>query len=367
MTPPRDLGRLPMSNSPHAPLARPALRVEDATLLRGRGRFVDDIALPGLLHASFVRSPVAHARLNGIDVGAARALPGVRAVFTYRDLRPVIGYDRIPLALPVAAIRHHVDPSWLAEKELCFAGEPVAVVVAESRAIAEDAANLVVLDYEELPAVIDPVAALAPGAPQARLDCADNLVAQWSLKYGDAERAFASAAHRIAQRFRIHKGGGHAIEARAVLARFDATEELLTVWDGTQMPHKAKRVIVDSLGFAESQVRVIAPHVGGGFGPKNPFYPEELVVPAAACCSARRSNGSRTGAKASPPPITSASRIGTSKPRSMPTAGCSRCAAGSITTTARRRRPACRRRRIPAPISSVPMCCRRSISTSRPA
>ena len=270
------------AHSTHAALARPALRVEDAALLRGRGRFVDDIALPGLLHASFVRSPVAHARLNGIDVSAARALPGVPAVFTYRDLRSLIGHDRIPLALPVAAIRHHVDPSWLAEKEMCFAGEPVAIVVAESRALAEDAANLVVLDYEDLPAVTDPVAAVGAGAPKARLDCADNLLAQWALKYGDAERAFASAAHRIAQRFRIHKGGGHAIETRAVLARYDGTEELLTVWDGTQMPHKAKRVIVDTLGFAESQVRVIAPHVGGGFGPKNPFYPEELVVPAAA-------------------------------------------------------------------------------------
>jgi carbon-monoxide dehydrogenase large subunit len=270
------------ADSTHAPLARPTLRIEDAALLRGHGRFVDDIVLPGLLHAIFVRSPVAHARLNGIDTSAAKALPGVHAVFTYRDLRPVIVCDRTPLALPVAAIRHHVDPSWLAEKELCFVGEPVAVVVAESRAIAEDAANLVVIDIEELPAVTDPVAALAAGAPKARLDCADNLLAQWALKYGDADRAFADAAHRIAQRFRIHKGGGHAIETRAVLARYDDAEDLLTVWDGTQMPHKAKRVITDALGLTENQVRVIAPHVGGGFGPKNPFYPEELVVPAVA-------------------------------------------------------------------------------------
>jgi aerobic carbon-monoxide dehydrogenase large subunit len=270
------------SDATHAPLARPALRVEDAALLRGRGRFVDDLVLPDLLHAVFVRSPVAHARLNGIDASAAKALPGVRAVLVYRDLRTVIGFDRTPLALPVAAIRQHVDPSWLVEKEICFVGEPVAVIIAESRAVAEDAADLIVLDYEELPAVTDPVAAVAPGAPKARLDCADNLVAQWALKYGDAERAFADAAHRIAQRFRIHKGGGHSIETRAVLARYDAAEDLLTVWDGTQMPHKAKRVIVDALGLTENQVRVIPPHVGGGFGPKNPFYPEELVVPAAA-------------------------------------------------------------------------------------
>ncbi len=266
----------------YTPLTRPTLRVEDAALLRGRGRFVDDIVLPDLLHAAFVRSPVAHARLKGVDARAAKALPGVRTVLTYRDLRPIVGHDRIPLALPVAAIRHHVDPSWLADRELCYAGEPVAVAVAESRACAEDAANLVVLDLEELPAVTDPVAALSPGAPKARLDCADNLLAQWALKYGDAERAFAGTAHCIAQRFRIHKGGGHAIETRAVLARHDVAEDLLTVWDGTQMPHKAKRVIVETLGLTENQVRVIAPHVGGGFGPKNPFYPEELVVPAVA-------------------------------------------------------------------------------------
>jgi carbon-monoxide dehydrogenase large subunit len=194
------------ADSTHAPLARPALRVEDAALLRGRGRFVDDIAMPGLLHAVFVRSPVAHARINRIDTAAAKALAGVRAVLTYNDLRPLIGSDRIPLALPVAAIRQHVDPSWLAEKEVCFVGEPVAVVMAESRALAEDAASLVVLDLDELPAVTDPVAALATGAPKARLDCADNLVAQWALKYGDADRAFADAAYCIAQRFRIHKG-----------------------------------------------------------------------------------------------------------------------------------------------------------------
>jgi carbon-monoxide dehydrogenase large subunit len=257
-------------------------RVEDDALLRGRGRFVDDIALPGVLHACFVRSPVAHAQLKGIDAAAARALPGVRAVLTYRELRGVIGCDRTPLALPVSAIRHHVDPSWLAEKELCFVGEPVAVVLAESRAIAEDAAGLVVLDYDELPAVLDPVTGLDASAARARLDCADNVCAAWALRYGDVERAFAQAAHRIRERFRIHKGGGHAIEARGVLARFDPADDLLTVWDGTQMPHKAKRVIVDTLGLTESQVRVIAPHVGGGFGPKNPFYPEELVVPAAA-------------------------------------------------------------------------------------
>jgi len=263
-------------------MGRAVTRLEDNTLLRGAGRFVDDIALPGLLHACFVRSPVAHARLNGLDAAPARACPGVHAVLTYRDLRARLTCERVPLALPVAAIRFHVDPRYLAHDELCYVGEPVALVVAESRAAAEDAASLVALDYEPLPAVVDPREGLKPGAPKARLDCPDNLVAHWVVAYGDVEAAFARAARRVSQTFRMNKGGGHSIEARGVVARFDRLENLLTVWDSTQMPHKAKRVLVDALGLTEQQVRVIAPDVGGGFGPKNPFYPEELAVPAAA-------------------------------------------------------------------------------------
>jgi aerobic carbon-monoxide dehydrogenase large subunit len=263
-------------------MGRAVTRLEDGNLLRGGGRFIDDIELPDLLHACFVRSPVAHARLAGIDVAKARALPGVRAVLTYRELRPHLTCDRVPLALPVPAVRFHVDPRYLADDELCYVGEPVTLVVAESRAIAEDAASLVALDTEPLPVVLDPREGLKPGAPKARLDCPDNLVAHWVVAYGDVDTAFARAAHRVAQTFRMNKGGGHSIEARGVVARFDRLENLLTVWDSTQMPHKAKRVLVDALGLTETEVRVIAPDVGGGFGPKNPFYPEELVIPAAA-------------------------------------------------------------------------------------
>src|SRR5215203_3478299 len=271
-----------MSDAAAGWMGRSVRRLEDTTLLRGRGRFVDDIELPGLLHAVFVRSPVAHALLKGVDAASARRLAGVRAVLTYQDLRPLVTCDRIPLALPVSAIRFHVDPCYLAEQELTYAGEPIALVVAKSRAIAEDAAALVVLDYDPLPAVTDPRAGLERGAPKVRLDCPDNLVANWTVKYGDVDNAFTTAAHRVAERYRIHKGGGHSIEARGVVARFDPIEDLLTLWDSTQMPHKTKRVLVQALGLTENQVRVIAPEVGGGFGPKNPFYPEELAVPAAA-------------------------------------------------------------------------------------
>lgn len=257
-------------------------RLEDDKLLRGQGRYVDDIELPGLLHAAFLRSPVAHGRILSIDVTAAEALPGVTRILTYADLRPLLTMDRIGLAMPSAAIRYDVDPYVLAREEVCHVGEPIGVVIADSRHIAEDALALIALEIESLPAVVDPRKGLEPQAPQARLDCADNLVARMTAGYGDIDQAFAKAAHVVHEQFHLHKGGGHSIEPRGIVARFDDGERLLTVWDGTQMPHQAKRVLVRSLGLNEHEVRVIAPDVGGGFGPKFVFHPEELAVAAAA-------------------------------------------------------------------------------------
>lgn len=257
-------------------------RLEDDRLLRGQGRYIDDIELLGLLHAAFLRSPLAHGRIISIDVTAAEALPGIRRVLTYADLRPLLTMDRIALAMPSAAIRFDVDPYVLACDEVCHVGEPIAIVIAESRHVAEDAIGLIDIDIESLPVVTDPRRGLEPEAPQARLDCPDNLVARMTAKYGDVDQAFEGAAHVVTEKFHLHKGGGHAIEPRGVMARFDRGENLLTVWDGTQMPHQAKRVFVRSLGLDENQVRVIAPDVGGGFGPKFVFHPEELAVAAAA-------------------------------------------------------------------------------------
>jgi carbon-monoxide dehydrogenase large subunit len=258
------------------------LRVEDAPLLRGQGRFVDDIRFPNLLHAAFFRSPFAHAALTRVDVAKARALPGVRAVFTYSDLRPHLRCDRIALALPSAAIRFPVDPFVLAHDELTYVGEPIALVVAESRSLAEDAVKLIEIDADPLPVVTDPVAGLATGSPRARRDCPDNLVAQHVLSYGDVDAAFTGAPHRIAWRFRLHSGRGGSIEPRGIAARYDAADDMLTVWDGTQMPHRAKSILAAALGLDEPRLRVIAPDVGGGFGPKAVFHPEELAIPAAA-------------------------------------------------------------------------------------
>ena len=257
-------------------------RVEDDRLLRGAARFVDDIDVPGALHAMFVRSPMAHARLLGIDAHKARELPGVCAVLTFADLRSVLARERIPQAIPSAMIKFHVDPPWLAHDEVCYVGEPLALVVADSRRVAEDAARLVEPDLAPLPAVVDPRAGLAPGSPKARLDCPDNLVAHTVVRYGELDAAFTGASHRISERFRLYKGGGHSIEPRGVVARFDAAEQRLTVWDSTQMPHRAKAILVEALGLGEHQVRVVAPDVGGGFGPKAVIHPEEVTVPAAA-------------------------------------------------------------------------------------
>jgi carbon-monoxide dehydrogenase large subunit len=258
------------------------LRLEDEPLLRGIGRFVDDLPVADALHCAFLRSPVAHARLKAIDAARARALPGVHAVLSYADLRPLLTTDRIPLALPSGAIRFDVDPFVLARDELTYVGEPVALVVAGSRRIAEDALALLSLDFDPLPAVLDPVAGLAPGAPRARLDCPDNLVAKQSIDYGNADGAFAKAAHRFSETFRLHKGGGHSIETRGVAVRFDPVDGAMTVFANSQVPHRARQIMVAALGLPEHRVRVVAPDTGGGFGPKATFYPEELVLPAAA-------------------------------------------------------------------------------------
>ncbi len=257
-------------------------RVEDAVLLRGGATFIDDISIDGAGEAAFLRSPVAHGLIRRLDLAAARALPGVFAVYAYADLRPSLTSDRIPLALPAAGIRFHVDPPVLAIEEVCYVGEPIAVVVATSRRVAEDALALIELDIESLPAVVDPVDGLKERAPKARLDCPDNFVAKTGIDYGDIERAFASAAHVVRERFRMSKGGGHSLETRGVIARYDKIEDRLTVWDSTQMPHRSRAVLVTTLGLAEHQVRVVAPDVGGGFGPKAVFHPEELAIPAAA-------------------------------------------------------------------------------------
>ena len=257
-------------------------RLEDDALLRGGGRFLDDLVLPDMVDAAFLRSPLAHGMIRRLDCTAARALPGVHAVFAYSDLRQILTCDHMPLALPASGLRFNAECDVLAVKEVTYVGEPIALVIAQTRCIAEDAVALIELDLEALPCVVDPVDGLELGAPRARHDCPNNHVAQTGIDYGNADLVFASAQNVIAEEFRLSKGGGHSIEPRGVLARYDKSEDLLTVWDSTQMPHRAKAILVDALGLKETQLRVITPDVGGGFGPKAVFHPEELAIPAAA-------------------------------------------------------------------------------------
>ena len=262
-------------------------RVEDPALVRGEGRFVDDLRMDGVLHAAFVRSPHAHARVRAIDCGEARTMPGVHAVFTFHDLPPALREHPVPLLVPGGAIRHIALPYALVKEEVSLAGESVAVVLAEDRYLAEDATERVRVDYEPLPVAADVREALAPDAPRTHVDAEDNLAGTLRLEYGDVDAAFAGAAHVVRRELFQHRGGGHAMECRTLLARYDPTGESVTIWAGTQSPHQYRDAYAGVMGMGQHQVRVIAPDVGGGFGPKTVLYPEQFCIPACALLTGR--------------------------------------------------------------------------------
>jgi carbon-monoxide dehydrogenase large subunit len=257
-------------------------RVEDLPLVRGTGQFVDDLRIPGTLEAAFVRSPHAHARVNSIDASAARRVSGVHAVLCMTDLLPHVSTSRLAVGLPSPAYRQTVDRPILALDEVNYVGEAIVVVIADNRYIAEDAANLVEIDYDPLPSVSDARRALDDDSPRTHSASPHNVVAEFGLNYGDVETAFRNAPHRLSHHFAIHRGGSHSMEGRGLLARFDPLDGVLTLWNSTQTPHTAKRLICDILGMDDNKVRVVTPDLGGGFGPKLVFYPEELVIGLAA-------------------------------------------------------------------------------------
>jgi aerobic carbon-monoxide dehydrogenase large subunit len=263
------------------------LRLEDGPLIRGHGRFVDDLKFAGMLQAAFVRSPHAHAAIRGIDCGAARRLPGVHAVFTFADIAPLLAQERLPLQFRTDQLPQDVAPFVLAKNEVVFVGEAIAVALAQSRAIAEDAAALVEIDYEPLPAVSDCRAALRPGAPLAHRRKASNLLIEFRQAYGDAASAFARAPHHAAVNLKQHRGGAHSMEGRGAVAVYDVNEDRLTLWSSTQLAHEVRAFLMRLLRLDENQIRVVAPDVGGGFGGKFVMYPEEVVL-AAACLRMRR-------------------------------------------------------------------------------
>jgi len=257
-------------------------RIEDPRLLTGQALFVDDVNLPGMLHAAFLRSDYAHARLKSIDVSAARQRPGVVAVYTAGDMgeawRP-----GPPLVIPPPTLEnvlfHTRTQVPLVKDKVRHAGEPLAVVIATSRYIAEDALEDILVDLEPLPAVVDLEKALAPAAPLVHDDLESNLAAHLTQDKGDYAAARAQADLIIQRRIVIDRGAAGAMENRGYVAAWDAKGQQLTIWDTTQAPIPIRNGLAAMFGLSEHQVRVIAPFVGGGFGPKiMMFYPEEVLV-----------------------------------------------------------------------------------------
>ena len=261
------------------------LRSEDARLLTGRALFVDDVQLDGMLHVAFVRSDYAHGRLKSVDVSAAKQRPGVAAVFTAGDLgdywRP--GPVLVPPPPIPNLVFHGCTQVPLAKDKVRHVGEPIAMIVAESRYVAEDALRDVVVDIEPLDAVVDLEKGLAPGAPLIHEHLTSNAAAHVVQRKGDYATARKTADAVIKRRFLYDRGASAAIENRAVAVNWDAKAEELTIWDTTQAPIPIRNGLAKMLGLLESQVNVIAPFVGGGFGPKiMMFYPEEVLLPWAA-------------------------------------------------------------------------------------
>lgn len=279
----------------HKDVRRPSVgersrRIEDAALLTGGASFVDDITLPGTLSAVFVRSPFAHAVVRKVDRSAALALPGVVAVYTLDDLRPHVTSDRTPLGqsvrelvgLATKSLRENISPFILVRDEVCYVGDPVAVVIAENRYVAEDAAAIVEVDYEPLAAVSDFRTAAKPDSALVHRNVPSNILAEYTVEYGDCDRVFSNAAHVFGLSLMQHRGCAHPIEGRGALAQHDVIEDRTTLWTSTQSPHEVRLSLVQLFDVDDEKIRIITPDVGGGFGAKYLIYPEEVVVPLAA-------------------------------------------------------------------------------------
>jgi carbon-monoxide dehydrogenase large subunit len=249
-------------------------RTEDPRLIKGLAHYVDDIRLPDTLHVSFVRSVYAHARIKSIDTSAASTAPGVVAVYTGQDVVDKIGPVPCASALPGLKIP---DYRVLAKDKVYFVGHPIAAVVATNRYAARDAVDLVMVDYEDLPAVTD-VEAAAKGGPVIHENFSDNIAYRLTAGEGDIDAAFSAADRTVKQRILHNRLAPIAMEPRGVLARYFPGEEELTVWSSTQIPHLLRTQLALMIGIPENKLRVITPEVGGGFGSKLNVYAEEALL-----------------------------------------------------------------------------------------
>jgi carbon-monoxide dehydrogenase large subunit len=255
-------------------------RREDPRLLTGQGRFIDDISLPHMLHIAFCRSDHAHARLVEVDVAAA-AMPGVVAIFTGADLLGTFNPIR---ATSRMADYHATELPVLAHDKVRYVGEAVAAVVAESRYLAEDAAECIVVSYEPLGDAVDVLANAEPGGPLLHEDAGTNVIVSRSFQRGDAEGAMAAAAVRVGATFRMHRKTPAALENRGYVADYDPGRRTLTLHSTTQVPGIVRDALEEMLEIPGNRLHVMAPDIGGGFGGKASLYPEEVLV----CLLSRR-------------------------------------------------------------------------------
>jgi aerobic carbon-monoxide dehydrogenase large subunit len=258
-------------------------RSEDPRILTGRGRYVDDLKLPGMLHAAFVRSPMAHARVLAVDVSAAQALPGVVLVLTGTDLEAVTVPGQDPLFAMMGGDGPKPDYTLLATDKVRFVGDPVAVVIAESRYLAEDGCELVEVDYEDLPPVTSAAFALDAGSPRLFANLGDNIIGPHKRsEFGDVAGTFA-AADRVAEfRIDVHRHQNVPMEGRGCVASFDADSGVMTVHAATQGVHMTRMGVATRLGIEPDKVHVLAGDIGGSFGLKIGASREELAVAAAS-------------------------------------------------------------------------------------
>ena len=260
----------------------PVQRNADPTLLKGEGAFIDDISLPGALHAAFVRSEHARARIRSIDISAAESLPDVVAVYT-ADTIGALDVE-LPMLIPHPCIVSGGKTQRpLARDDVFYAGQCIAMVVAVDRYTAEDACSLIEVEYEPLPVELDLEKAVADRAPLVHDDIPNNVAAHFIQESGDADAAFAAAEHTTTVRVRLERSTAAPMECRAVAARWDGVSGELTVWDSTQATISVRGGLASLFGIDEDRIRVIAPNVGGGFGQKiMMFHPDEILVPFAA-------------------------------------------------------------------------------------
>ncbi|GCE24744.1 aldehyde dehydrogenase [Dictyobacter alpinus] len=274
-----------------AMLGTPIKRREDPRLITGQATYVDDIKLLGMLHMTVLRSPYGHARITSINTDSARQLPGVVAVYTAQDIKGTVG--NIPVAAPLPP---HITKGMgrripLAEGKVRFYGDPVAIVVAENRYIARDALDLIDVDYEPLPAVIDVEKAMQPDSPLLYEDFKTNVAVSMHPSSEDIDKIFAETVANggviVKERFVNQRLAPSPMETRGVVAEFRKSDKALNLWSSSQIPHLLRNYLAEQMGLEQHQVRVIVPEVGGGFGCKLNIYPEEALASFAAMKTGR--------------------------------------------------------------------------------